>query len=163
MTTPPDHINLFVYGTLMRGGRYHKRYCDTALEVKAAAIPGRLYALDAGYPALEISRESVLAVGSHDPVADAALADSFGELDLPDQARSWDVVHGELITLPNPRRAVPPIDRLEEFVPGGPDNLYRRVLVLVRCGSLSVPAWTYVGSKKLVAQGRRIPEGVWRP
>lgn len=56
----------------------------------------------------------------------------------------WDEVYGEMITLQDPDRTLPPLDRLEGFKPGG-ISLYRRVLVPIKLrGCQVLSAWTYV-------------------
>ncbi|MBN2713654.1 MAG: gamma-glutamylcyclotransferase [Planctomycetes bacterium] len=42
----------FVYGTLKTGGRYHGEYCFDACRIEEATIPGKLYDMAVGYPAL---------------------------------------------------------------------------------------------------------------
>lgn len=42
----------------------------------------------------------------------------------------------------DPQRDLPPIDRLEDFRPGG-HSMYQRVMVAVLCGRTSIPGWTY--------------------
>lgn len=54
-------IRLFVYGTLKRGYGNHQRYCSSAVSIEPARVWGRLYHLSAGFPALEVPEESVLA------------------------------------------------------------------------------------------------------
>ena len=44
--------HLFVYGTLLRGGANHARFCADALTIEPASTPGRLYHLPAGFPAM---------------------------------------------------------------------------------------------------------------
>lgn len=43
---------LFTYGTLMQGGPAHALFADCITSSRPARTRGRLYALDAGYPAL---------------------------------------------------------------------------------------------------------------
>ncbi len=44
--------HVFVYGTLLRGGPNHARFCGDALTIEAARTTGRLYHLPAGFPAM---------------------------------------------------------------------------------------------------------------
>jgi gamma-glutamylcyclotransferase (GGCT)/AIG2-like uncharacterized protein YtfP len=46
-------VTMFVYGTLKPGEAYHERYCRPHLvQATPARVPGRLYHLPMGYPAL---------------------------------------------------------------------------------------------------------------
>lgn len=48
-----EAVRVFVYGTLKPGGLYWYRFCEGKVSsVQPACIPGRLYELGAGYPAL---------------------------------------------------------------------------------------------------------------
>ncbi len=93
-------ISVLVYGTLKRGQWNHDRFCRHALDIRPATTVGRLYDLPAGFPALEIPEETILANGTDDPVVDAETQASFAALDLAilEADGDWDVVHGELIT-----------------------------------------------------------------
>lgn len=109
----PNIIKLFVYGTLKRGFRNHDRYCRSAIDIRPATIWGRLYHLPAGYPALEIPEEHILAYGSADPLADAIaqsrLTDNFANAPTPSRPNGdWDLIHGELLCLPDPVHDLPP-------------------------------------------------------
>lgn len=53
-------VRLFVYGTLMPGGRYYEQYCrGRLLREFPAALRGTLYGLPEGYPALARGRNLV--------------------------------------------------------------------------------------------------------
>jgi hypothetical protein len=69
-----------------------------------------------------------------------------------------DPIHGELVTFTDPKRDLPPIDRLEGFRPGG-HSMYQRVIVAVLYGRTSVPAWTYWMPR--IDTGFRLGSGVW--
>ncbi len=154
----PTDIRLFVYGTLKRGCDNHDRYCAAASAVVEAAVWGRLYGLEAGYPALEMPRELILARGSADPAADARTQHGAVGLTWTRPAGDWDLVHGEAVTFADARRGLPPIDELEDFRPDG-SGLYDRVLVPARCGDVAVAVWTYVMAPPAGAQ--RISGGRW--
>jgi gamma-glutamylcyclotransferase (GGCT)/AIG2-like uncharacterized protein YtfP len=159
--TPPKNTNredsagltvsVFVYGTLKRGFANHDRFCCTAIDIKPATVWGRLYDLGA-YPALEVPEESILAHGTTDPLADAAATQARHAARMPACASNapppgdWDLIHGELITFPNPARHLPPLDYLEGFCPGG-TSLYQRVLAPTRCALRTFQAWIYVMRK----------------
>jgi len=124
-------IAVFVYGTLKRGQPNHDRFCAHAIDIQPATVVGRLYHLRAGFPALEIPEEAILAVGTPDPLADARtqahwqarLRDGIppppttADVSWPDHLvppdDTWQRVHGELITFPDATRDLPPLDRLE--------------------------------------------------
>jgi gamma-glutamylcyclotransferase (GGCT)/AIG2-like uncharacterized protein YtfP len=126
-------ISVLVYGTLKRGQWNHDRFCRNAVDIRPATTVGRLYGLTAGFPALEIPEEAILAVGTGDPLADAetqaraasrdlVMPEAKGEPPSPEGygEAGWDVVYGELITFADPARDLPLLDRLEGFVaPGG--------------------------------------------
>ena len=137
---------MFVYGTLKRGFENHARFCWDALYAGEAVVRGRLYELPAGYPGLVVPGESVRATGTVDPWDDMETQIHLGSSSsaVPKvPTGDWDTVYGELLAFANPGRQLPPIDRLEGFVPGGP-SLYRRVLLPVNTGDSSTLAWTYV-------------------
>lgn len=49
----PDRAKrVFAYGTLLRGGSNHERFCADALAIEPASTTGRLYDLLAGFPAM---------------------------------------------------------------------------------------------------------------
>ncbi|MCB2141328.1 gamma-glutamylcyclotransferase [bacterium] len=146
--TATPTIACFVYGTLKRGFWNHDRFCRNAIDIQPATTWGRLYALPIGYPALEVLESSILAYGTADPLADAATQARLAAK-LPPHAADhppsgdWNLIHGELVTFPDPARDLPPIDRLEGFHPDQ-DTFYQRALVLVRIDSMIWPAWLYV-------------------
>jgi len=74
-------LHVFVYGTLKRGFRNHERLCRGCVSVEEAEIPGKLYGLPEGYPALVIPARNVLAEGTDNPAAD--LAAQFGARATP--------------------------------------------------------------------------------
>ncbi len=136
-------LRLFVYGTLKRGGLYHERYCAGVRSIERASVRGLVHPLRSWYPALVVPEEAILAHGSADPLADAALQASV-RVRAAENGESWGDVPGELLTFDDPQTRLPPIDELEEFCPGGA-SLYRRVLVVVRGETgASLAAWTYV-------------------
>ena len=141
-------IQLFVYGTLKRGFHNH-RFCAQARDIQPAWTWGRLYDLRAGYPALEVPDDQILALGTDDPVRDARCAQQTPPDPLTPEG-DWDRAQGELVTLADADRELPPIDRLEGFSPvrAYDANLYLRVLVPVwtEDGEV-VAAWTYDGRR----------------
>ena len=161
-TNPEDApeiiLRLFVYGTLKRGYWNHQRFCAQARSIEPAEVWGRLYHLNAGFPALEVPEGLILSRGTADPLADARRQQ---EIDTPRFGRptgDWDLIHGELVTFTDPQRDLPPIDRLEGFRPGG-HSMYQRVMVAVLCGRTSITAWTYRMPR--IDTGSRLGSGVW--
>ena len=161
-TTPEDSpetiLRLFVYGTLKRGYWNHQRFCAQARSIEPAVVWGKLYHLNAGFPALEVPEGLILSRGTADPLADARRQQ---EIDTPRFGRptgDWDLIHGELVTFTDPQRDLPPIDRLEGFRPGG-HSMYQRVMVAVLCGRTSITAWTYRMPR--IDTGNRLGTGVW--
>jgi len=156
--TPVAILRLFVYGTLKRGYRNHRRYCAQALSIAPASVWGRLYHLAAGYPGLELPENLILAHGTGDPLADARRQQQIEDLRFGRPPGDWDPIQGELVSYNNPLRDLPPIDRLENFRPGG-HSMYLRVLVAARCGRSVLPAWTYWMER--VSIGTRVASGNW--
>ncbi len=153
-------ITLLVYGTLKRGFPNHDRFCRNAIDIQPATVWGRLYDFGA-YPALQVPEESILAYGTADPLADAATqarltADMAVHAVDTQPAGDWGLIHGELITFPDPAQNLPPLDYLEGFHPEE-TSLYQRILVYAASGSKHLYAWTYV----MNAYGRGLRVSVW--
>ncbi|KPC58832.1 gamma-glutamylcyclotransferase family protein [Streptomyces chattanoogensis] len=138
MTTEPERLPFFVYGTLRPGEANHTwtlRGRTTAEE--PARIAGALLYDGPGYP-----------------YAVAGPADA--------------VVHGTLVhprdTDYDEVRAV--LDRLEGYAPGDPENVYERVVTeAVRPDGGTVRAWVYLAAAPLAARlratGPLIEGGCW--
>ncbi|MFJ6082478.1 gamma-glutamylcyclotransferase family protein [Streptomyces sp. NPDC092369] len=86
-------------------------------------------------------------------------------------AEPGGLVHGELVTaLPGHyEELLAALDRLEEYAPGDPSNLYERVAREVRCeegDGGGVLAWVYVAAppiaENLRTHGKLIESGDWR-
>lgn len=132
-------LRLFVYGTLLPGEPNHGLF-----------LAGR--------------------TGSEEPgrLSGAVLYDGPGYPYAVEERGG--VVHGELVTvLPQDyEELLADLDRLEEYTPGDPRNLYERVERDVhRDGDgPSVRAWVYVAAPavaaRLRARGRLIGSGDWR-
>lgn len=145
---------LFVYGTLKRGFANYARHCTRAVRVEKACCWGRLYSLDAGYPAMEVPPDSVQAIGT---LAYGIDGQNKGKgLDFEQPLGDWDKVQGELMYFAQPDEELPPIDALEDFQPNRQDNLYERVLVTVKTEEGLVNAWTYI-MKDVTMPGQRVP------
>ena len=70
---------------------------------------------------------------------------------------AWGAVYGELLTFDDPYSSLPPIDRLEDFRPGG-HSLYRRLLVLITVNGAREVAWVYTVEATRIKR-RRIVSG----
>ena len=154
----PDNpsVQVFVYGTLKRGGRYHA-LCEGGLMMAEARIEGLLYDLPEGYPALVVPEATVLAVGTDDPAADARRTSALDGVAPPEPGTP--AVHGELYAFHDPGERLPALDELEEFRPGDPTSPYRRVLVPVLPGGGNVTlAWAYAAPSR---RGTHLPGGRW--
>ncbi|MCZ7590968.1 MAG: gamma-glutamylcyclotransferase [Kiritimatiellae bacterium] len=162
-TNPEDSsetiLRLFVYGTLKLGYWNQQRFCAQARSIEPAVVWGRLYHLHAGFPALEVPEGLILARGSADPLADARRQQEIGTPRFGRPTGDWDLIHGELVTFNDPLRDLPPIDRLEAFVPNG-RCVYKRVLVAVESNDLIRPVWLYHYIPGHNAD--RITSGKWR-
>ncbi|WP_018860645.1 gamma-glutamylcyclotransferase [Thioalkalivibrio sp. ALJ3] len=153
------YVDLFVYGTLKQGFANHRTFCARALWIRAATIAGSLYDLPVGYPAVQIPDSSILLKAGQDPVRDAGRQRRFRGLASPFPETTQEVVHGEWIRLPDPRRTLPRVDALEGVRPDGRGE-YRRALV---------PAWTEDGPAalwvywmpRLPPGARHLVDGTW--
>ncbi|MGW1956515.1 gamma-glutamylcyclotransferase family protein [Streptomyces sp. NPDC001920] len=138
MTLSP-RLPFFVYGTLRPGESNHDRFLRgrTLAEEPARLVGARLYD-GPGYPyAVE-------------------------------EPGAGGTVHGELVTArPEEYPALlAALDRLEEYAPADPRNLYERIArQVVRADGTAVRAWVYVAAPavaiRLRAHGRVIETGDW--
>lgn len=117
-------FSIVVYGTLRRGSWNHYKYMTGYLSVREVEIRGRLHWLSPGIPMLEVSPEDILAVGTTDYLADAALqarltAELAAQPLPPAPPGPWDLIPAEVFTFDDPEARMPPLDRLEGFQPGG--------------------------------------------
>jgi len=134
---PPPSLPFFVYGTLRPGEPNHDDF-----------LRGRTTAEE---PAL---------------LHGAALYDGPG---YPYAVEEPGIVRGDLVTARPEEYAalLVALDRLEEYAPGDPRNLYERVEreVLREAGGTPVRAWVYVAApavaEGLRRRGRRIETGDW--
>jgi len=158
-----QQLRIFVYGTLKRGYWNHDRFCSQAVSIEPATTWGRLFHLPAGFPALVIPPENILATGTADPIADTRLQN---ETKIPKpafkqpQSGDWDLIHGELMTFSDPGINLPPIDRLEGFNPHG-RSMYDRVLSVVKSKSSLHTCWIYFGVEGILRSSQRLPDGCW--
>lgn len=139
MTTEPERLPFFVYGTLRPGEANHVRTLRgrTAAE-EPAHIRGALLYDGPGYP--------YATAGPADAVVHGAL--------VRPRERDYDEVRTVL-------------DRLEGYVPGAPGNLYERVRTeAVLADGRTVHAWVYLAAAPLADRLRTtatpLAGGDWR-
>jgi gamma-glutamylcyclotransferase (GGCT)/AIG2-like uncharacterized protein YtfP len=147
-------IDVFVYGTLRPGGRFHDRFCRGLVRAEAALARGTVERLPAGYPRMIVSSEDVIARGSGDLAADAALLASAKH------APTWkagDVptVEGDVLRFDDAEPRLRALDRLEDFRPEG-GGLYDRVVLVVRVADRFRPAFAYVAPLAARSDLRRL-------
>ncbi|MEV5876104.1 gamma-glutamylcyclotransferase family protein [Streptomyces sp. NPDC052101] len=134
---PGTPLPFFVYGTLRPGEANHDLFLrGRTASEEPARLPGAALYDGPGYP-YAVEREG---------------ADVRGEL-VTARPESYDDLLAAL-------------DRLEEYVPGDPRNLYERVArQVVRADGSTAPAWVYLAAPhvaaRLLATGTRIDGGDW--
>ncbi|WP_405831825.1 gamma-glutamylcyclotransferase family protein [Streptomyces sp. NBC_01176] len=136
--TDGGRLPIFVYGTLRPGEHNHDLFLrGRTLSERPATMRGIVLYDGPGYP--------------------YAVEEPAG------------VVHGELVAaLPETyAELLGALDRLEEYVPGDPRNLYERVVRdVTRADGTATRAWVYVAAPavtaRLRAHGRLVPGGDWR-
>ncbi|MFF4654626.1 gamma-glutamylcyclotransferase family protein [Streptomyces sp. NPDC001381] len=136
-TRPPrPGLPFFVYGTLRAGEANHRRFLrGRTLREEPALLTGAVLYDGPGYP--------------------YAVEEPGG------------TVTGELVTaLPEAYpRLLAELDRLEEYTPGDPRNLYERVARRVTVGDGTAPAWVYVAAPAVAARlrgrGKLVEGGDW--
>ncbi|WP_128376799.1 gamma-glutamylcyclotransferase family protein [Streptomyces cavernae] len=133
-----NSLPFFVYGTLRPGEHNHDLFLLGRTESEVAArLPGAVLYDGPGYP---------------------YAVDEPGGL-----------VHGEVITA-RPQEygwLLAALDRLEDYAPGDPANLYERVARKVTCADGTVvQAWVYMAAPVVAARsrarGKLIEGGDWR-
>lgn len=121
---------------------------------------GSLFDLPAGYPALAVPEDGILAAGTANPrhgIAEGRSKNLPAKHKPPD---ADETVRGEVVRLADPGNTLPALDAFEGFDPDGA-SLYLRVLVPAWTNSGTVfPVWTYVMESPL---GTRLPGGRWPP
>jgi len=157
---PPLTIPLFLYGTLRRGGAQHGLIAPYLEFQTPARLWGRLYHLAAGYPAVEVPEDAILARGTGDALTDASIAWHNHPGTPRRSPGDWGWVEGDYVRLREPARCLPVLDDYEDFRPGE-RCLYQRVLVSVASEAHGATAWLY--TKEATAGDIRIPSGIWRP
>ncbi|MEY9488722.1 gamma-glutamylcyclotransferase family protein [Streptomyces calvus] len=139
-------LPFFVYGTLRPGGTNHDRFLrGRTLREEPGRLAGAVLYEGPGYP---------YAVEEEGGAVEGSVGGSVG---------------GELVTARPEAYAdlLAALDRLEEYVPGDPRNLYERVArdVVRDADGTVVRAWVYLAAPavaaRLRARGVRIEDGVW--
>ena len=152
---------MFLYGTLRKNESHHDLIGPWLVDTVPASIWGRLYHVPAGYPALEIPEEHIVAPGSGSPDADAERARRSPAPRLEPIDGDWGWVAGDLVTLSTANASLPPIDAYEDFHPGRV-SLFKRVLTPVWVTATSATlAWVYISASK--PEGPRLRDGAWPP
>lgn len=135
-------LPFFVYGTLKPGGLNYARYlAGRTAEELPATLAGAAIFSPGPFPFLTLE---------------------------PDLVLPGEVASGTLITLADGEyaAALPLLDKLEGYTPGGGDNLYERVALSVATAGGPRPAWVYVAAARalrLIRGGRmrRVEGGAW--
>ena len=149
-------IDVFVYGTLRPGGRFHDRFCRGLVRAESAFARGTVERLPAGYPRMIVSDEDVIARGSGDLATDAALLAAASAKPAPAWAAGEaPTVEGDLLRFDDPVPRLRALDRLEDFRPEG-GGLYDRVMIVVRVADRFRPAWAYVAPLAARSDLRRL-------
>jgi gamma-glutamylcyclotransferase (GGCT)/AIG2-like uncharacterized protein YtfP len=137
-----QQLPFFVYGTLRPGGSNYGRYLAgrTLAEVDASLAGAALFSPGA-FPFLTLE---------------------------PDLAAPDAVAHGTLITVAPAQyaAALPLLDTLEGYTPGGDANLYERIATSVLTAGGPQRAWVYIAAPRalrLIRAGRmrRVAGGRW--
>ena len=136
-------LKVFVYGTLKPGERNYQSYCgDRVIAAVPALIPGKLFALPAGYPALVWEKQS-----------------------------NWVQGFLLTFATNEPLQSLDQLEDYQENRPAA-ENLYQRRQVTVFSSKLQQPpkppialaqAWVYLMEQKQIAQlgGIFLPRGCW--
>lgn len=135
-------LPFFVYGTLKPGGVNYARYlAGRTVEEAPARLAGAALFSPGPFPFL--TREA--------------------DLVLPGDAACGTLI---AVAAAHYAEALPLLDRLEGYTPGGGDNLYERVALEVATAAGPRPAWVYVAAARalrLIRAGRmrRVAGGQW--
>ncbi len=152
-------VKVFVYGTLKPGESNYQRYCgDRVITNIPAIIPGKLFALPFGYPAL------LWEIGGN--LAKVDIGQDVPDTQYSQQQDQNYWVQGYLLTFANSQSLVK-LDALESYRPDRPPtaNEYQRLEMEVFSRDFSSlgTAWVYVMSRERITRSRGIflPQGVW--
>lgn len=155
-------FNLFVYGTLMKGFRSNGFIPDESFMIKAQTV-GNLYHYAAGYPIVQIPKDSNSVEGTLDYDKDLNIQDDKNRVEpicLP-YFNDYGMVHGELYHIPYSKETVSRLDSYEGFHGDTNTGLYCRTLVPVKTDEGYHYAWIY-NMNKLPSCVVRVYSGNWR-
>jgi gamma-glutamylcyclotransferase (GGCT)/AIG2-like uncharacterized protein YtfP len=146
---------LFVYGTLRHDQPEHAKYCRGVTGWRPARLRAALWLLPAGYRIATVSPEAVLLTATADPLADESKRSALAAADV-DAAGAIDAatapwLDGEVLSFRDAGEAWPPLDRWEEFTPGG-GGCYARVVIPVEVIAAGgeprlIACWAYVATE----------------
>jgi gamma-glutamylcyclotransferase (GGCT)/AIG2-like uncharacterized protein YtfP len=137
-------LKVFVYGTLKRGLRNHAAHCRHVADIIPASLVGRLYEpAHRRFPMLAVPESTILARGSDDALADAALLDRLAPV-ANDPPPGFVVIRGELLVFEHAiAESLAGLDTLEGFDPRGHSH-YERVAVPLVAPTEHPAAWVYI-------------------
>lgn len=146
---------LFTYGTLKRGGAFHRDLMRPYTRVARAQVRGKLLPLAQGYLALQVEPEDILAEGRPHFRGDLPRQT---ERRRPPVGQPQDMVDGELFWVPNPQPRFVVLDDFEDLGKGSA-GAYRRVLLWVWMVQEArwITAWVYTLNPNY-AFGRKTPK-----
>lgn len=102
-----------MYGTLKRGHRNHRRFCDGAVSIEEAIVIGRLYELPSGIPVLDVPASDIIAAGTGDIAHDLSIRTDDAAQAEPRSCNSgWLAIRGELLVFDDPVPRLHAIDSL---------------------------------------------------
>lgn len=158
-TKAPAPLFVFAYGTLKRGYWNHALLARGFVSVEEATVPGILREFPNGIPILDLPARLVLAKGTPNLLADAAL--SGADRARPAEEAPEPRVEGEMFAYDDPERRLAALDDLEEYDAATGAGRYVRVLATVRPKGRAndVDAWVYAGAdiEALLPIGSRWP------
>ena len=154
-------LNLFVYGTLMRGFRSNGFIPENAVMVKGETV-GNLYHYAAGYPIVQVPKGDKTVEGTLDYAKDLDIQDDWNRTE-PDSLpyyNEYGRVHGEVYNIPYTEEVMQRLDGYEGFR-GDDTGLYCRTLVPVKTDTGYLYAWIY-NMDILPSYVARVYSGNWR-
>ena len=155
-------LNLFVYGTLMRGFRANPFIPRNAV-MNRGKIVGNLYHYAAGYPIVQIPKDSSTIEGSLNYKIDLNVQEDRNKK-IPSELNiieGFNYVYGELYEIPYKEEILHAFDSYEGFTGRKDFGLYKRTLTLVQLENDSYKyAWVY-NMNHLPQRTIHIPSGNW--
>lgn len=153
MSAPPT-TELFVYGTLRHDQPEHAKYCRGVTGWRPARMRAQLWRLPAGYRLATVPPGAVLLAATCDHAADeerrrAITPTEIGAVAPILKAAAAEWLDGEVLSFRDAAEAWPPLDRWEEFTPGGGGSYARVVLPveIIHGGASRIAAvWVYAAT-----------------